>query len=1454
MNSLEELYQLLNVDGIDIDTIELAESLWLSQYISKTVVTSSIDIDTSTILDNKPINQNDNPSPTENESPKNTQKVKQSNQQKRKDIPLHPIGDENSKNSLPFRTPLVRKLYKDNDLIYAFRHFRQKIVSLEQLKLDEEKTADYMSKTDIFRPFYKKSYEKRFNILFMVDISESMKIWENLIEEFVKDVKNYHIFKKVTVYYISTDKDTPQLFKKKENISKLNSKWYKHTEQNTLTFVFSDMVAKSWSSGELLSEITQWQRYLHLAIVQMLPQRLWNGTKLIDASMGKMSNSKKFLLNNKIQSRAEEILASEEDSLPELVKIPILNFNESSIDAYGRVINALSNNRIEGALFEREDFQGKYQFSESNINIEAKDKLRNFYKYASTTSKELLELLAIVPLSLPIIKLVQQKLLPQSSQEHLSEVFMSSIIDKEQKIDGFYQFNKVSNEQNGVREELIKKIGAKKAFQTIVKLSEIIHSQGGIFDFLAYVVDPTTLRQSNEFNEIDREFARISVTVLNEMGVKYKELADRLQEGYIYNDNMSIINNIKIKLVSKPLKSIRLVGVGGGGNNLIEFMIQQGSYNNIDLIAVNTDAAILEASSAPYKIQIGVELVKGLDAGMKPSIGKESALESYNEIRTALAGADIVFISAGLGGGTGTGAAPVIAQIAKEVGALTIPIVTKPFTSEGIKRLKLAEEGLQELKKESDSIVVIPNDKLLSIIDKKLGIKESFKIVDGVLAQAVSGISGLILSSGDNDINLDFVDLQTVMSHRGMALMGVGEYEGENAAYEAIKAAIEFPLLDNMSIDGAMGVLVHFKMHPNFPMIEISEAMMVVQGSAHEDADVIFGTTTDESLPENYIKITIITTGFEKDLTNNQDFVGETPATEKVKVRPRLGEHFDADYLDIPAYLRQQHIDDEPVQKEEPLITKEDANIKVITSDITFECEECGQKYFAECAELDWEQVGGSERGMGTEIEYEAQYYKTCHKCHNEMSITFSCWEYPIGAENYRDTSSNGIANLRGNCCSELNTSDEGYAEDYDEFMINEDIYYSTLEEKIEELEIFINNLIPFAELAYRYNSKSLIYKDVEVHSNNFLISREFDNRYLYDLIEEIREDVNEVKLAIYEDTLNDNMLLLKKQYKIESEYISETYGVNINCEVFLEDNDQILYIYPLNEIELVQEEGFDINQVDAEMEMEDWFYENYDNPVNFLPDETGEGGYQYLYGGPYELDEILYEQFGEKYSNYYIQNVIENLESEHGDIAWGKKPSENNEYVDDYVEKGYAESILDSKVNSYTKQKTYIPVNIHREDDIYKSSGNHRGTSNIIKAKIDGNFEGWSGESIIKLTDGEIWKQAEYYYQYLYSYMPNVTIADTLSGYKMKVDGINKEVLVEKLENLIESKIDGEFNGWDGNTTVKLTNGERWKQSAYKYSYSYAYNPNVIIYQLNNRFKMKVDGNSAIVDVEEVI
>jgi cell division protein FtsZ len=364
-------------------------------------------------------------------------------------------------------------------------------------------------------------------------------------------------------------------------------------------------------------------------------------------------------------------------------------------------------------------------------------------------------------------------------------------------------------------------------------------------------------------------------------------------------EELFVVNDV----VTGP--KIKVIGVGGGGNNMINYMAAKG-IKDVELIAANTDIQALKTSKAHKKLQLGKSLTKGLGAGMRPEIGAKAAEESYEEIKKELEGADLVFISAGMGGGTGTGAAPVIAKAAKEVGALTVGVVTKPFTFEGPKRRRLAEAGTEELKNETNSIVVIPNDKILTIIDRKVGRREAFSLVDDVLYKAVSGISNMVISYGENDINVDFNDLKTVMSHHGLALMGVGEEKGENAAFNAIKKAIESPLLDNISIDGAMGVLVHFTLHEDYPLVDMEESMNLIYEKADDDADIIFGTTTDNSLAPDEIKVTIVATGFEKDKSANNPLAKEvsTDIKEMFKRKVSGGLDLDSDELDIPTWMR----------------------------------------------------------------------------------------------------------------------------------------------------------------------------------------------------------------------------------------------------------------------------------------------------------------------------------------------------------------------------------------------------------------------------------------------------------------------------------------------------------------------------------------------------------------------
>jgi cell division protein FtsZ len=331
-------------------------------------------------------------------------------------------------------------------------------------------------------------------------------------------------------------------------------------------------------------------------------------------------------------------------------------------------------------------------------------------------------------------------------------------------------------------------------------------------------------------------------------------------------ENLFKVDDIKVdmpnKVLSDNVAKIAVIGVGGGGCNMINHMINEGSHK-IDLIAANTDLQVLHISKAPKKIQLGLKLTKGLGAGMKPEVGRDSAVESYEEIKATLKGADIIFIAAGLGGGTGTGAAAIIAKAAKEIGALTVSVVTKPFTWEGKKRAGLANLGLEELKKVSDSIIIVPNDRLLEIIDENVGMKDAFKIIDNILYQAVNGMSEVILNPGNSDINTDFADVKTIMQHKGMALMGIGRAKGEDAAKRALEDAIDSPLLDKVSLNGAKGILIHFNIHPQVSLFAINDVMGSINDRMDSNAEIIFGTTSDSTLEKDEVKITIVATGFE---------------------------------------------------------------------------------------------------------------------------------------------------------------------------------------------------------------------------------------------------------------------------------------------------------------------------------------------------------------------------------------------------------------------------------------------------------------------------------------------------------------------------------------------------------------------------------------------------------------
>ncbi len=351
--------------------------------------------------------------------------------------------------------------------------------------------------------------------------------------------------------------------------------------------------------------------------------------------------------------------------------------------------------------------------------------------------------------------------------------------------------------------------------------------------------------------------------------------------------------------------TIKVIGVGGAGNNAVNRMLDIG-IKSVDFIAVNTDRQALAKSKASTKIQIGEKITRGLGAGANPDIGAQSAEESKTELSEVLRGADMVFVTAGMGGGTGTGAAPIVAGIAKEMGILTIGVVTKPFTFEGKKRLAQAERGIESLKSKVDTLIVIPNDKLLQIIDRKTSMSEAFLMADDVLRQGVQGISDLITVTGT--VNLDFADVKTIMLNTGMAHMGTGHASGENKAEDAAKEAIQSPLLET-SIEGARGVIINITGGEDLGLQEVNTAAELIQRSVDPEANIIFGTVIDPDMNDE-IKITVIATGFDQPdeiKTPRLEPVGASskPWEKKVSSIPSNQDlSASQNDLDIPSFLR----------------------------------------------------------------------------------------------------------------------------------------------------------------------------------------------------------------------------------------------------------------------------------------------------------------------------------------------------------------------------------------------------------------------------------------------------------------------------------------------------------------------------------------------------------------------
>jgi len=533
---LEEFYEVLKKENIELDEVELAEVVWLATQISEESEGSLVDMlkkrlddilghikfdffnkkmeKDKTLLSDKPL--------VEVQKPKKRRVEKRSNS-----APLVASSSE-TENTLPFRTPVNNYLHKSNEWIHVFRHFKQKKQLDDKQIFDEEKTADYFASSRIFVPQYKVSYEKRFEAIFLVDVSDSMEIWKELIDDFFKSIKSYGVFKKVTVYYLHSNSGF-ELYKADEKRGKLNKSWYRNREDESLCFVLTDMLSQGWQDGAWLSSFEKWQSKFALSMVQMLPYHLWKGTILNRAMVTKFEGEKVFGKNKYLKSRGRV-----RDVNEKILKLPILNLDTNSFDKYGKVFLAKGKQYIDGAIFKvNKNYESKEKIKTLKTDAQ---RVEHFYKIASEEAIALAEYFSVIPLIFPVMKIVQEILLPDSTQVHLSEVFMSGLINKKHKLGDIYSFYDSEKSEESVREILLNLLGTSKAVETIVSISNYVSSTGGQFSFLAFLQDSNYLEKGGVSSEFDREFARISATLLEKMGGEYAKKANELIEFIEYEE------------------------------------------------------------------------------------------------------------------------------------------------------------------------------------------------------------------------------------------------------------------------------------------------------------------------------------------------------------------------------------------------------------------------------------------------------------------------------------------------------------------------------------------------------------------------------------------------------------------------------------------------------------------------------------------------------------------------------------------------------------------------------------------------------------------------------------------------------------------------------------------------------------------------------------------------------
>ncbi|GIT97912.1 SAV_2336 N-terminal domain-related protein [Sulfurovum sp. TSL1] len=1335
MNNLDIASYIDLLESSNLDTTELSDILWLAKYMKTDksyYIRKEKEVSEESVIKNK----ESKPKEEIKDQPSKEKKSETITENKNDNISLS-LDKSTIETSLEINIS-HRGYFNDTQQISKYLiDFKDKFSSKRKNVLNEIKTIDYKAKTGVLNPFFKPKKKKLYTLYIFIDSSSSMKVWKGVIDEYSKLLVNSGIFKASKLIYFNSDKDETVFYKDTKLNRIFNPKEITNFQNNKLIFVLTDMLSSGWQYGDTLEVFAKLYDNIPLYVVQMLPYRLWRTTALKKASITTFHSSHYYPTRDSYNTEIDYLLRSLDENSSKTLKLPIVSFELAYLKTIGKTLKAQSENKIDGAIFNLDSIQENKSTLE-NKTLTPDEKVKYFFANASPEAQELAKSLSSVQFfNLPIMRMIQDKTLNESSNTYIAEVINSGLVKNN---DNLLEFD------NDVCDVLFQLLGRKKALEIAYNNSDYIQENlGAEYGFKAYLTGRINLKD-NKLTEIDKKFATMPFRILKSMGGKYAEMAKNIGaiNQKIQTENVSPLKNEVYQpvfhqdaffprkdiidqiwsvldknyniLLSAPRRFgktsiIKHIVNEPQNNYLIKYLDMESLDNSdaffttiyralLDLIGrSDIDASILLNNSS-MSLEIKgllkntalhnkkiVFIVDEFMIDIQSQDYKNNFMQQLDELSVY----DIQFIFATPYAYQATNSA-----FMRNLYQINIPPLTFVDAEDLMNRLLLASK-------------INIDRSLKHYILEKIGLLIPFYI------QFV--IKGLIDRYDHQNISKKIIDqyldevIQKDLLHFSFWKENLDHLMRNNELTSALSILNYISMMDMDSVnnsnefirrDGTLSrekVLNKLRSHyyinessrfispllqqwwkNNIVYSEDDIRSLVLQKLKNQDwndKDIL----SEYSLPNKRFADIVL-------LENGQP-VAAIELKAKLNYRS-IKQGFNqvvlyAKELNVPiTYISDgkkifqynfvnnitEEVDRFP-SPDEFLKIRNDAYHET-KKDISFQCEECETEYFLDCNELEWEQVGGSERNMGAELEHEAEYYNTCGRCNNDMSITFSCWEYPVGMENFRDVSSQGVINLRGDCCRDFHDNEkelmnnEDYSnesnEDEQSRMSDDNNSYLSLEDKIEELETFKNNLIPYANLEYTSEYDREDYSDEDEYPEpTYLISEEFDSQYLDKLINDIQDEIDEAQHALLSEDSNPihiGSLLLKKQFRIPYNGISESYGIDKDCNVYPDDNEQLLYVYPLLEDGIEE----DIHETGLE-KIEEWFFQNYEDPANLLPYDSKEGGYIPIYGSLMTAEDAIINEFSGVISDDAIYEAIYRIDKEHGLMEWSPIPNDQEDF-----------------------------------------------------------------------------------------------------------------------------------------------------------------------------------------------